>query len=641
MASARDNERESDAEIEIGPEISRRQLLSQLTSLAWRHRWLALATILSTVAFQLLTLLGLAAQGLAIDVLRKSADPAAPDPSWPGGLGPGSDATLTSQITIVAIVILASAILGGAARLATRCADEWFVQACVVDLRERLYDKLQHLSFGFFDHVDTGQIINRITGDSQKVRSFIQGVLIRGGIALITMIIFLIYMLQEHALLAIACASVLPVQALVMWRFARLTKPKFLAQSRKLDRVVKTLQEAIAGVRVIRIFRRERERTEHFDHRAADARDHRIRIGLDQALHIPVVQSTNILSTAVLLGLGGWLVIQGPAEGGIALGMLWVFRGLLERMSRQAEMVVMLVSETPEALAGAERVFRLIAHEIEIDSPLGATLPQGGVAGRVELKHVTFGYDPNHPVLHDVSLRVEPGEVIAIVGPTGSGKSTLLSLIGRFYDPQAGQVLVDGADVRTLPVDELRRSMGVVFQEPFLFSNSVRANVAFGDPRIEDERLLLALDDAEARAFVVQLPDRLDTIIGERGISLSGGQRQRLTIARALLMDPRILLLDDATGAVDAITETKIQGALERQFAGRTTFIVAHRLGTLRMADRVVVLENGRIVDVGSHHELMHRPGHYRAAALIQLSLEDQDDRQPEAQGDHEGGAAS
>ncbi len=605
-----------------GPPIPLWTLVRRLLELAWTHKLVALPAIIATIASQALTLVGLAGQGLAIDLIRARVDTSAPAPHWPVGLEPPPSWSLLGQVALVGAFVLVSTILSGAARYVTRMSDERFVQACVVDLRTRLYEKLLRLPFRFFDGADTGQIINRITGDAQEVRYFIQGVMIRAGIAAITLVIFLGFMLRENLWLTLACVAIYPIQVAVMVRYGRITKPKFLNQSRLTDVVIKALQESIAGVRVIRVFGRERQQSDRFAGHVAASRDHRISIAGDQARHVPFVQASNIVSQAILLGLGGYLVLLGPVGGGVALGTLWIFRGLLDRLSAQADAIVQIVGDTPEALAGAERVFKLLDVPLEIADKSGVQAPRAKISGGVEFRNVTFGYNPGSPVVRDVSFRVKPGETIAVVGPTGSGKSTLLSLIPRFYDPQIGTVLIDGVDVRELPLAYLRKSIGIVFQEPFLFSDTIASNIAFGTPDAEPGRIH---DVAEAAAadFIEELPETYQTIIGERGVSLSGGQRQRLTIARALLIDPAILILDDATGAVDTITESAIQRSLDRFMAGRTTFIVAHRLSTLRKADRIIVMDRGRIVDIGRHDELMHRKGHYRAAALIQLSLDE------------------
>jgi ABC-type multidrug transport system fused ATPase/permease subunit len=622
-----------------GPPIPVGVLMRRLAALAWSHKWVALPAVIATVAVQGLTLAGLAGQGLAIDVVRATMDAGAPRPRWPLGLTPPADWGLLSLIAAVGVLVLLTSVLAGFGRYWTRVADERFVQACVVDLRTKLYDKLQRLPFGFFDRIDTGQIINRVTGDSQQVRNFIQGIMIRAGIALITLAIFLFYMLQTSAWLTLACLVVYPLQVLVMVRYGRVTKPKFIEQSRLVDIVVKSMQEAIAGVRVIRVFGRERWMTDRFQQHSEAARDQRLTLARDQATHTPFVGATNFISQAVLLGFGGWLVMRGPADGGIALGTLWIFRGLLDRLASQADAIVAIIGEAPESLAGAERVYKLLDHPIDIQSKPGAALPllddgTRGIAGEVEFRDVTFGYAPEKPVLRGVSFKVRAGEIVAVVGPTGAGKSTLLSLIPRFYDPQTGRVLIDGVDVRDMPVEELRRRVGIVFQEPFLFSNTVRSNVAFAEPDAAMDEVHEASEAAAARTFIEEMPQGYQTLIGERGVSLSGGQRQRLTIARALLADPAILVLDDATGSIDALTERDIQQALATHMKGRTTFIVAHRLSTLRKADRIIVIDKGRIVDTGSHQELMSRAGHYRASALIQLALEDPDEGPAQLRGE-------
>ncbi|MEM1423974.1 MAG: ABC transporter ATP-binding protein, partial [Planctomycetota bacterium] len=579
----------------------------------------------------------------------------------PAFLQPPADWTGTQIVLAIAAAVLTLGVVVSALRFAQRVTDEHFAQACLVDLRVRIYDKLQSLSFSFFDAADSGQLINRVTGDVHSVRMFIQGVMIRAVVALVAASIFLAYLLSTNTTLTLIALAAFPLQAIAMGIYGRVTKPKFKRQAELVDTLIHRFQESIAGVRVIRSFGAERQAVDRLNDASAHARDHRLRLAKDQAIAIPVVQATGMLTSALLLGFGVIYIINDAntdAPDPFTLGALWIFFKLTRQLAGNLEAIVMVIAQAPEALAGAERVFKLLDEPAEIESPGGNGLRQvsapspGGTGLRpvssasptpprsetgatptgaptITFRNVSFAYDPEAPVLTDISFTAEPGATVAIVGPTGAGKSTLLALLARFYDPDTGAITVNDRDLRDIDPAHHRARIGTVFQEPFLFSNTVAANTAFAHPNADADTLRSALESADAQEFVDDLDERLDTIIGERGVSLSGGQRQRLTIARALLHDPDILVLDDATGAVDPITEARIQAALENNRADtdrpRTTFIVAHRLSTLRKADTILVLERGALVAQGTHDELMKTEGHYREAALIQLDLDERE----------------
>jgi ATP-binding cassette subfamily B protein len=317
----------------------------------------------------------------------------------------------------------------------------------------------------------------------------------------------------------------------------------------------------------------------------------------------------------VLLGYGGWLVMNGRLPLGTGLV---VFAGLLEQFSGQVNNIATIVNSVQQSLIGARRVFEILDAPIEVKSAPDA-IRRAKFAGRVQFDRVTFAYDGAAAVVREIDLDVRPGQCVAILGATGAGKSVLMSLIPRFFDPTAGRVLLDGLDARTLHLDDLRRNIGLVFQESFLFSNTVAANIAFGHPEATRAQIEHAARIAAAHDFITALPQGYDTLLGESGNTLSGGQRQRLAIARAVLLEPAILLLDDPTAAIDSETEHEIFEALDRAIAGRTTFIVAHRLSTLRRADFILVLEAGRIVQRGTHDQLMREPGPYLRVADLQL----------------------
>jgi len=333
------------------------------------------------------------------------------------------------------------------------------------------------------------------------------------------------------------------------------------------------------------------------------------------SLFSPAVGFLTRVNMMVLLGYGGWLVVHDRLPLGAGLV---VFAGLLEQFSGQVNNVATIVNSVQQSLIGARRVFEILDAPVEVKSAPDA-LRRPKLAGAVRFAQASFAYDGAETVLHDVDLEVQPGQCVAILGATGSGKSVLMSLIPRFFDATSGRVLLDGVDVRRLDLDEVRRNIGIVFQESFLFSNTVAANIAFGHPDATRKQVEKAAKIAAAHDFILALPQGYDTLLGEGAQTLSGGQRQRLAIARAVLLEPAIMLLDDPTAAIDSETEHEIFEALDRAIAGRTTFIVAHRLSTLRRADFIIVLEDGRIVQRGTHEELMKVPGPYLRVANLQL----------------------
>jgi ATP-binding cassette subfamily B protein len=483
----------------------------------------------------------------------------------------------------------------------------------VPNLRAQAYEKLQRLSFRFFDAHASGSIINRVTRDVQLLRSFVDGVLIQGGIMLLSLALYLGYMLSKHPGLTAASLALTPLIWLVTTIFSRWAQPAYVENRRLVDDMILTMAEGAKGAQVTKVFGREDAEQAKFVAKNRAVLDQQRLIFRNVSLYGPAVSFISHLNIAVLLVYGGWLV----REHRLTLGDLIVFAGLLQQFGAQVRSMATIVNTLQQSLSGARRVFEVLDAPVEIQSPPDPLRPLK-LRGAVRFEGASFGYRADAPALRDVSIDIEPGQLIAILGETGAGKSTLLSLIPRFYDPQRGRILIDGIDLRQLDVDWLRRNIGVVFQESLLFSASIADNIAFGQPKASREQIERAARIARAADFIAKLPKGYDTILEEAASNLSGGQKQRIAIARAILLEPAILLLDDPTASVDPDTEHEVLQAVDAATEGRTTFIVANRLSTLQRADLILVFENGRIAQMGTHGELIEKSGLYRRTAELQ-----------------------
>ncbi|CAN90336.1 ABC transporter family carbohydrate exporter [Sorangium cellulosum So ce56] len=590
-------------------------LLLRLLGLSWAYRGRVLRVLGYQIVLLSLGLAGLGLTGLAIDILRHRLDPSNRLPDLPAGLGRLVDAEREPMRAVLSIgaAILAMAAARAVINYGYALSVGYLVHMEIVpDLRARVYDKLQRLSFRFFDANKSGSLINRVTGDVQLVRSFVDGVLLPSVIMVLSLGVYVAYMLRAHVLLTLACLAPTPLLWIASTLFARWAQPAYLRNRELVDRMVLSFTEGLQGIQVIKGLGREREVHRRFDERSREVREQQQETFRTVSVLSPTIDLLGQVSLVILLGMGGLLVTRDR----MTLGQLVVFAGILQQFSGQIASMATIVNTAQQSFIGAKRVFEVLDTPVEITSPEAPARP-ARVEGRLVFERVTFGYDPERPVLHDVHLDVAPGQFVAVIGPTGAGKSTLLSLIPRFYDPTSGRVLLDGIDLRRHDLDQIRRRMGVVFQDNFLFSNTVAANIAFGAPHATREQIERAAVIACAHEFIRELPEGYDTELGEAAANLSGGQRQRLAIARAVLLDPPLLLLDDPTAAVDASTEREILDAILSATRGRTTIMATHRAHLLRRAHQVIVLDRGRIAERGTHEELLRRRGHYASALAL------------------------
>jgi ATP-binding cassette subfamily B protein len=478
------------------------------------------------------------------------------------------------------------------------------------DLRQRFYAHLQRLDLGFFDSQQTGQLMSRATVDLQSIRFFLGYGLIFITQNLLTITLAAVVMIAINPVLALVALIPAPFVIVTATKYSQISRPAQQEVQQRIAELTAEAEENVSGIRIVKAFAREEHQLHRFQRVVARVFDQSIYTTRVQAFFSPLIGLLPQIGIALVLLVGGREVINGS----LSLGAFVAFYTYVAMLAGPMRSLGMALGMAQRAVASGNRMFEILDREPAIQSPPDAPpLPAGG--GAVELRGATLRYDGGSASLTDVDLAVEAGRTVALVGPSGSGKTSLVGLIARLYDPSEGTVLVDGADVRDVELDSLRSQIAFVGDDSFLFTASVAENIAYAQQDASIEEIEAAARRAQADAFIRELPDGYETRVGERGLTLSGGQRQRVAIARALLADPRILILDDATSSVDATTEAAIKTGLGEAMAGRTTFIIAHRLSTVSLADEIVVMDGGTIVDRGSHEELMAGCGFYREIA--------------------------
>ena len=525
----------------------------------------------------------------------------------------------TSTLTVAAALLLAVALARGFFTYWMQFLGEWLSQHVAYDLRNHIYEKLQRQSHAYHDKQQTGQLMSRATQDVEATRMFIQLGALRLLDITLRVAVAAVLMFSTNWLLALVAWSLIPLVAFQSVRIQLKSRRLWMSVQDQLGRITTVLQENMSGVRVVKAFSREKYENDKFAKEADELFYWNIRQNRIQAQTHPFYQSMSMLSQVFVLGVGAYFITQGDLSYGELIEFLF-YQSLLIMPMRMLGFIVQMFAR---AGASGDRIFEILDAESAVKEKPDAK-PLDDVRGRVRFENVSFSYDAVSPVLNDVTFEAQAGKVVALLGPTGSGKTTIVNLLPRFYDVTAGSIRIDDVDVRDTTLQSLRANIGIIQQDVFMFSATIRDNIAYGAVNSTYEQIIEAAKIARIHDFIMSLPDGYDTWVGERGVTMSGGQKQRISIARTLLLDPRILILDDSTSSVDTQTEYLIQQALAEVMKGRTTLVIAQRLRTVKDADEILVMKDGTIAERGQHEELIAKDGLYRE--IYDLELRDQEE---------------
>ena len=522
---------------------------------------------------------------------------------------------------IMAVLFVAGALLFGLTFLIMT----WAAQHVIRQLRLQVFEQLHRLSLSYYSEHTAGDLMSRITNDTSALEQGTSFALVQFISGIISLVWISYNMLSASLPFALLSLSVAPLMFIATAYFSAQARKAFRTSRKEIGNVNAELQESISAVREVQAFNRADENMEQFKEVNAANRDANVRAVSFTSALAPTLEALSYVALAIVVGAGGWALLKGQTLFGatVTFGLVVTFLAYVQRFNQPIQQIAVLWTNIQNGIAGAERIFNILDEEPAVtDKPNAKTMPQ--IKGLVEFTNASHSYEDGVPVLKEVSFTAEPGKTIAIVGPTGAGKTTIINLLPRFYDVTSGSVKIDGIDVRDVTMKSLREQIGIVLQDTFLFSQSVMENVRFGRPDATDEEVMAAIKLANADSFIERLPEKYQTVLGERGSGLSQGQRQLLAIARAALSDPKILILDEATSSVDTRTERLIQKAFDELLKGRTAFVIAHRLSTIRNADMILVLKAGEIIERGKHDELLAKEGFYYDLYMSQFKKQEE-----------------